>query len=165
MSSGVVTNYNTQTTRRVEWIVGVDYGEDYDKVQQIVTDILAADKRILKDPAPFIALHALDASSVNVVARVWVNSADYWGVYFDINKAIYATFNEKGINFPFPQLTVHQKLIILRYMQKRESFTSVRLSRFIDEKLSGVIGKGISFILCRNLRPVRICLLSSPAHG
>ena len=108
MSSGVVTNYNTQTTRRVEWIVGVDYGEDYDKVQQIVTDILAADKRILKDPAPFIALHALDASSVNVVARVWVNSADYWGVYFDINKAIYATFNEKGINFPFPQLTVHQ---------------------------------------------------------
>ena len=108
MSSGVVTNYNTQTTRRVEWIVGVDYGEDYDKVQQIVTDILAADKRILKDPAPFIALHALDASSVNVVARVWVNSADYWGVYFDINRAIYATFNEKGINFPFPQLTVHQ---------------------------------------------------------
>ena len=108
MSSGVVTNYNTQTTRRVEWIVGVDYGEDYDKVQQIVTDILAADKRILKDPAPFIALHALDASSVNVVARVWVNSADYWGVYFDINKAIYATFNEKGINFPFSQLTVHQ---------------------------------------------------------
>ena len=74
MSSGVVTNYNTQTTRRVEWIVGVDYGEDYDKVQQIVTDILAADKRILKDPAPFIALHALDASSVNVVARVWVTA-------------------------------------------------------------------------------------------
>ena len=108
MSSGVVTNYNTQTTRRVEWIVGVDYGEDYNKVQQIVRDILTADKRILTDPAPFIALHALDASSVNVVTRVWVNTADYWGVYFDINKTIYETFNEKGINFPFPQLTVHQ---------------------------------------------------------
>ena len=108
MSSGVVTNYNTQTTRRVEWIVGVDYGEDYNKVQQIVRDILTADKRILTDPAPFIALHALDASSVNVVARVWVKTADYWGVYFDINKTIYETFNEKGINFPFPQLTVHQ---------------------------------------------------------
>ena len=108
MSSGVVTNYNTQTTRRVEWIVGVDYGEDYDKVQQIVTDILAADKRILKDPAPFIALHALDASSVNVVIRVWVKSGDYWGVYFDMNKKIYSVFNEEGIDFPFPQLTVHQ---------------------------------------------------------
>ena len=92
----------------MEWIVGVDYGEDYEKVQKIVYDILAVDQRILKEPAPFVALHALDASSVNVVARVWVNSGDYWGVYFDINKAIYETFNEKGINFPFPQLTVHQ---------------------------------------------------------
>ncbi len=108
MSSGVVTNYNTQTTRRVEWIVGIDYGEDYNKVEQIVRDILAADSRILNEPAPFIALHALDASSVNVVARVWVDNGDYWGVYFDINKAIYETFNEKGVNFPFPQLTVHQ---------------------------------------------------------
>lgn len=107
MSSGVVTNYNMQTTRRVEWIVGIDYGEDYNKVEQIVRDILAADSRILNEPAPFIALHALDASSVNVVARVWVNNGDYWGVYFDINKAIYETFNEKGVNFPFPQLTVH----------------------------------------------------------
>lgn len=101
LSSGVVTNYSNQTTRRVEWIVGVDYGEDYNKVEKVVREVLAADKRILDDPAPFIALHALDASSVNVVARVWVNSADYWGVYFDINKAIYATFNEQGINFPF----------------------------------------------------------------
>lgn len=108
LSSGVVVNYSNQKTRRVEWIVGVDYGEDYAKVEQVVRDILAADKRILSDPAPFVALHALDASSVNVVARVWVNSADYWDVYFDINQAIYKTFNEKGIDFPFPQLTVHQ---------------------------------------------------------
>ena len=108
LSSGVVTNYSNQTTRRVEWIVGVDYGEDYNKVEKVVREVLATDKRILDDPAPFIALHALDASSVNVVVRVCVNSADYWGVYFDINKAIYATFNEQGINFPFPQLTVHQ---------------------------------------------------------
>ena len=108
LSSGVVTNYSNQTTRRVEWIVGVVYGEDYNKVEKVVREVLATDKRILDDPAPFIALHALDASSVNVVVRVWVNSADYWGVYFDINKAIYATFNEQGINFPFPQLTVHQ---------------------------------------------------------
>lgn len=108
MSSGVVTNYSHQTTRRVEWIVGIDYGEDFEKVQRIISDILAADKRVLNDPAPFIGLHALDASSVNVVTRVWVKSADYWDVYFGINQAIYETFNAKGINFPFPQLTVHQ---------------------------------------------------------
>ena len=71
LSSGVVINYSHQETRRVEWIIGIDYGEDYNKVQQIVRDILAEDKRILNEPAPFIALHALDASSVNVVVRVW----------------------------------------------------------------------------------------------
>lgn len=108
LSSDVVINYSHQVTRRVEWIVSIDYGEDYEKVQKVMADILAADQRILDDPAPFIALHALSDSSVNVVSRVWVKSEDYWNVYFDVNKTIYATFNEKGINFPFPQLTVHQ---------------------------------------------------------
>lgn len=108
LSSGVIVNYSHQTTRRVEWIIGVDYGEDYDKISRVVHDILIADKRILADPAPFVALHALDSSSVNIVARVWVNTEDYWGVYFDTNQAIYETFNREGINFPFPQLTVHQ---------------------------------------------------------
>lgn len=141
MSSGVVTNYNTQTTRRVEWIVGVDYGEDYNKVQQIVRDILTADKRILTDPAPFIALHALDASSVNVVARVWVNTADYWGVYFDINKTIYETFNEKAStsrsrNLPCIRETDHYKI----YTKTREFHFGETLSFYMN-KLSGVIGK------------------------
>lgn len=108
LSSGVVINYSHQVTRRVEWVVSVDYGEDYAKVEKVVSDILAADNRILTDPAPFVALNALAASSVNVIARVWVNSEDYWGVYFDINREIYKTFNKEGINFPFPQLTVHQ---------------------------------------------------------
>lgn len=108
LSSGVVINYSHQTTRRVEWIIGVDYGEDYARVEQVVRGVLAADSRILPEPEPFIALHALAASSVNVVARVWVKSDDYWAVYFDINRTIYATFNKEGIGFPFPQLTVHQ---------------------------------------------------------
>ena len=108
LSSGVVINYSNKDTRRVEWTVGVEYGEDYTKVEQTVRDILAADLRVLKTPEPFIVLSALDASSVNVMIRVWVKSSDYWDVYFDINKKIYAVFNEKGIGFPFPQLTVHQ---------------------------------------------------------
>lgn len=108
LSSGVVVNYSSEKTRRVDWVIGVEYGEDYDKVQAVINELIAADSRILKTPAPFIALNALDASSVNVVIRVWVKSEDYWGVYFDMNKKVYATFNEKGIGFPFPQLTVHQ---------------------------------------------------------
>ena len=108
LSSGTVTNYSREETRRVDWVIGVEYGENFDKVESTVQRIIAADKRILDTPEPFIALHALDASSVNVVIRVWVKTVDYWGVYFDMNKTIYTVFNKEGIGFPFPQLTVHQ---------------------------------------------------------
>lgn len=108
LSSGTVINYSREETRRVDWTVGVEYGENMEKVEEVVNKILAADSRILKDPAPFIALGALDASSVNVTIRVWVKNSDYWGVYFDTQKKIYATFNQEGIGFPFPQLTIHQ---------------------------------------------------------
>lgn len=108
LSSGVVTNFSNQTTRRVEWIIGIDYGEDFEKAKSVIENLLNGDERILKDPAFLIALHALADSSVNVVVRAWVNSGDYWNVYFDMNKAIYETFNAQGIDFPFPQLTVHK---------------------------------------------------------
>lgn len=108
MSSGTVVNYSREDTRRVDWVFGVEYGEDYDKVEAAVRAIIAADKRILTTPAPFVALNALADSSVNIVVRVWVKSADYWDVYFDMNKTVYAEFNKQGIGFPFPQLTVHQ---------------------------------------------------------
>jgi small conductance mechanosensitive channel len=107
LSSGVVTNYNVKL-RRIEWIFCVDYGADYGKVKALTESILSADSRILTDPAPFIALHALADSSVNIVVRVWVQSSNYWDVYFDVNRAVYETFQAKGINFPFPQLTVHR---------------------------------------------------------
>jgi small conductance mechanosensitive channel len=106
LSSGIVTNYNVDK-RRVEWIFSVDYGTEYQKVKTVTEELLAGDARILNAPAPFMALHALGDSSVNVIVRVWVNASDYWGVYFDTNKAIYENFNEQGINFPFPQLTIH----------------------------------------------------------
>lgn len=108
LSSGTIVNYSREDTRRIEWIIGVEYGENFDKIEDVTRRIIAADNRILDTPTPFIALHALDASSVNIVIRVWVKSEDYWGVYFDINKTIYAVYNKEGIGFPFPQLTVHQ---------------------------------------------------------
>ena len=108
MSSGVITNYSKLDTRRIEWNFGVDYGEDYNKVEKVLREIIANDKRILTNPAPFIELGELAASSVNIKIRVWVNSADYWDVFFSMNQTVYSTFNKEGINFPFPQLTVHQ---------------------------------------------------------
>lgn len=107
LSSGYINNYNIEK-RRIEWMIGIDYGEDFDKVKATILEILAQDDRILPEPLPLIELHTLDASSVNVVVRVWAPASDYWGVYFNINQKIYKTFNERGINFPYPQLTVHQ---------------------------------------------------------
>jgi small conductance mechanosensitive channel len=106
LSSGVVTNYNVEL-RRIEWIFCIDYGTDYERVKAVTETTLAEDSRILADPKPFIALNALADSSVNVIVRVWVKASDYWNVYYDINQVIYKTYNEQGISFPFPQLTVH----------------------------------------------------------
>lgn len=106
--SGVLENYSHQEIRRVDWSFGVEYGTDYAKVKECVIRTLSADARILKDPAIFVALGELADSSVNVTVRAWVKSADYWDVFFDINQVIYETFNKEGIEFPFPQLTVHQ---------------------------------------------------------
>ena len=108
MSGAVVTNYSRKDTRRVDFSFGVEYGTDFELAKSTIIEVISKDSRILKDPAPFIELGALAESSVNITVRVWVNAADYWGVNFDMNKNVYATFNEKGISFPFPQLTVHQ---------------------------------------------------------
>ena len=108
LSSNAITNYSKQETRRTEWVFGVEYGEDFEKVKAVLQRIIDADPRILKDPAPMIALGALSASSVDIKVRAWAKTADYWDVYFDMNKIVYDTFNKEGIGFPFPQLTVHQ---------------------------------------------------------
>lgn len=108
LSSNAITNYSKQETRRAEWVFGVEYGEDFEKVKAVLQRIIDAHPRILKDPAPMIALGALSASSVDIKVRAWAKTADYWDVYFDMNKIVYDTFNKEGIGFPFPQLTVHQ---------------------------------------------------------
>ena len=108
MSGAVVTNYSKLDTRRVDFSFSVEYGSDFKQVRQILMDIIHADNRIMQTPEPFVELGALADSSVNITVRVWVKSADYWAVNFDMNKNVYATFNEKGISFPFTQITVHQ---------------------------------------------------------
>ena len=107
MSNAVVTNYSHKEVRRVDFNFSVEYGTDFDRVQAVLNGIIAADNRILSTPAPFIELGQLADSSVNITVRVWTKASDYWGVFFDMNKTVYATFNKEGIEFPFPQLTVH----------------------------------------------------------
>lgn len=107
MSTAVIINYTRKDTRRLEWTVGIDYGEQVEKARAAIADVLAGDSRVLADPAPFIAVSALADSSVNLVVRVWVKQEDYWAVFHETYRRIYDTFNERGIDFPFPQQTVH----------------------------------------------------------
>lgn len=103
----IITNYSANDTRRVDMVVGVSYSDDLDKVRNVLEELVAADERILDDPACIIAVHALADSSVNFVVRPWVKTSDYWGVWFDLTEAIKKRFDQDGISIPFPQQDVH----------------------------------------------------------
>ena len=103
----IITNYSANDKRRVDMVVGVSYDDDLDKVRSTIEELVAADERILAEPACTIAVSALADSSVNFVVRPWVNTADYWGVMFDLTEAIKKRFDKEGISFPFPQQDVH----------------------------------------------------------
>ena len=108
LSSSLVTNFSHEDIRRVEWTIGIEYDEDYQRVRQVILALLQQDQRILTTPEPVIVLHKLNDSSVDILVRAWVASGDLWPVFWDFNERVYADFNAKGIGFPFPQLTVHQ---------------------------------------------------------
>jgi small conductance mechanosensitive channel len=103
----IITNYSANETRRVDMVVGVSYDDDLDKVRETIEQLVAADDRILDEPACTIAVSALADSSVNFVVRPWVKTSDYWGVMFDLTEAIKKRFDKEGISFPFPQQDVH----------------------------------------------------------
>lgn len=109
LSNGSMINYSTQENRRVDWTFGIGYGDDVQKARGIIKDLIDADSRIHKDPAPAILLASLGDSSVNLSVRVWANAADYWGIFFEMNENVYNHFNKEGINIPFPQMDVHLK--------------------------------------------------------
>ena len=105
--NSIITNYSAKDTRRVDMVVGVSYGDDLDKVRKTLEELVAADERILADPACRIAVSELADSSVNFVLRPWVNAADYWSVKFELTEAIKKRFDQEGISIPFPQQDVH----------------------------------------------------------
>lgn len=102
-----IVNWTVKGTRRVDLVMGIGYDDDIDKAKQIMADVLAQDDRILKDPAPQIALTELADSSVNFVVRPWVNAADYWNVYSALTENIKKAFDANGISIPYPQRDVH----------------------------------------------------------
>jgi small conductance mechanosensitive channel len=107
LATGSLTNFNKKETRRVQWIFGISYGDDFDKAEAVILRLIQEDERILPDPPPFVALQELGNSSVNIVTRAWVNAPNFWPVFFDLNKKVYKTFKSEGLTIPFPQMDIH----------------------------------------------------------
>lgn len=102
-----IKNYSHNATRRVDFVMGIGYGDNIDAATNIIMEIAAADERVHKDPAPMVVVGELADSSVNLIVRVWCNAGDYWGIKFDMTKAMKERFDAAGISIPFPQRDVH----------------------------------------------------------
>jgi small conductance mechanosensitive channel len=107
LSNGCVKNLFVEPTRRVDLKFGISYGDNILKTKQVLKQVLEADDRILKEPEPDIFVAEHGDSSVNFLVRPWVNSEDYWPVYFSTMEAVKLAFDHEGITIPFPQRDVH----------------------------------------------------------
>lgn len=107
ISTDSLVNYSTEPKRRVDFTLGIGYDDDIDQAKKVILDVIKADERVHKDPEPFIAVAELADSSVNFTLRVWVESGDYWGVYWDNLEAFKKALDANGISIPYPQRDVH----------------------------------------------------------
>ncbi len=107
VANGSIVNYSLEATRRVDMVFGIGYDDDIDTARDILQRLIDAESRVLSDPASVILLSELADSSVNFTLRLWVNSADYWGVYFDFQEAVKKAFDQGGISIPYPQRDVY----------------------------------------------------------
>ncbi|QGG79872.1 mechanosensitive ion channel [Litorivicinus lipolyticus] len=102
-----ITNYSARNTRRVDLVYGIGYDDDIQKAKDVLNNLIATDPRILREPAPVVAVGNLGASSIDFYVRPWVAAADYWDVLFDLNERVVAAFAQHDISIPFPQMDVH----------------------------------------------------------
>ncbi|MHC4264477.1 MAG: mechanosensitive ion channel family protein [Planctomycetota bacterium] len=109
VTGGNIKNYTVNGTRRVDLVIGVSYEDDLKKANQVITDVLTADERVLDNPPFTVAVSELADSSVNFVVRPWVKAVDYWDVYFDITEKIKLSLDKSGVSIPFPQRDLHIK--------------------------------------------------------
>ena len=107
ISTGIINNYSQAATRRVDWNITISYGDDVEVARRVLMQLMTEDKRVKQDPAPVVYLTSLGSDAVNISARAWVDNADYWGVFFELNERIYNELPKHGLHFPFPQLSVH----------------------------------------------------------
>lgn len=109
LTTGTITNYSREKTRRLDLVFQVDYSSDTEAVKALIMKTAAAHRYVLSDPAPFVRLTQLDSSSLNFTLRVWCLGENYWDLKFDLTEQVKAALDENGISIPFNQLDVHIK--------------------------------------------------------
>ncbi len=109
IATAIIDNYSTAELRRVDWSIGISYGDDVETARRTILAILGSDARILRDPAAVVHVASLGDSSVTLSVRVWVKNGDYWDVFFTYNERFYKELPDAGIHFPYPQMDVHIK--------------------------------------------------------
>jgi len=107
ISGDTIKNFSANETRRIDLVIGVDYGDDLDLAKSTIERIITADERVLEDPAPVVEVNELGASSVDFVVRPWVKTEDYWATKWALTKALKEGVEEAGLSFPFPQRDMH----------------------------------------------------------
>ena len=107
LTGGNITNFTAKDKRRVDMVFGISYNDDIDKARNAINEVINANPKILQEPKADILVSELGDSSVNFNVRPWVNTADYWNVYFDVHERIKKKFDEQNISIPFPQRDVH----------------------------------------------------------
>lgn len=105
--NGVITNITGRDTRRVDMTFGISYSDDVAKAVAVLEEMLGAHPKVLSDPSPVVRVSELADNSVNLIARPWTKTSDYWDVYWDMMRDVKLRFDREGINIPFPQRDIH----------------------------------------------------------
>jgi len=104
-----IINFSAEPQRRVDLTIGVSYGADLKKTQEVLMEEMKKNEKVLAEPAPTTAVTELADSSVNFFVRPWVNNADYWAVRSELLQAIKIRLDAEGIEIPFPQRDIHMR--------------------------------------------------------
>lgn len=107
ISNGSLQNYSETDARRVDCTIGISYDSDIKKAREVLLEVVTSHPKVLKDPAPTIAVGELADSSVNLLVRPHCAPGDYWEVYFHVYEEGKIALDKAGITIPFPQRDVH----------------------------------------------------------
>ncbi|MBQ8623809.1 MAG: mechanosensitive ion channel [Oscillospiraceae bacterium] len=102
-----VVNYSTNELRRVDLNFTASYDSSTEDVKKAILKAVSKNDKILTDPEPFVSILKYNDSNIEYVARVWVNSPDYWDVYFFLNEEVREAFAESGVKMTYPHINVH----------------------------------------------------------